>query len=312
MANTFTLAQSYLPMLDAVYKVSARTAILDSTKIDIVNGNTVKVFKTTMDGLGDYSRNNGYTRGDVNGSWETLTLTKDRGRSFMVDRMDNEETLGMAFGTLAGEFIRTKVAPEIDAYTFAKIAGTTGITSATAADITVGTSDVPNFVDEAERNLNEDEVPVEGRILFISETAYAGLRAKITRTVMNGERGINTEVETYDGMRIIRVPQSRFYTAITMYDGKTASDGAAQNPTPDQTVGGYVGTKTTGYKINFMIVHPSAMTKVVKHALPRIFSPEVNQDADAWKFDYRVYHDTFVYENKVKGIYLHRGATALS
>lgn len=302
MANSFALAQTYLALLDEVYKVSARTSILDSTKVDIVNGNTIKVFKTSMDGLGDYSRNDGYTKGDVNGTWETLTLTKDRGRAFMVDRMDNEETIGMAFGTLAGEFLRTKVAPEIDAYTFAKLAGTSGISTATAADIAIGTTDVPGLIDEGERTMNENEVPIEGRILFISESAYAGLRAKIVRTVLNGENGINKEVETYDGMRIIRVPQSRFYTAITLLDGKTSS----------QAAGGYIGTKSTGYKINFMIVHPSAVTKVVKHALPRIFSPDVNQDADAWKFDYRVYHDTFVYENKVNGIYLHRGATALS
>lgn len=300
MANTIALAQKYLPLLDEVYKASSRTAVLDATKIDIVNGNTIKVFKTSMDGLGNYNRNTGFTNGDVTGTWETMTLSKDRGRSFIVDRMDNEETIGMAFGTLAGEFIRTKVAPEIDAYTFAKIAGTSGILSANA-DITVGTTDVSSLIDTAEMQMNEEEVPGEGRILFISETAYAGLRAKIVRSVQNDVTGINKEVETYDGMQIVRVPQSRFYTAITLYDGTTSS----------QTAGGFVGT-TGGYKINFMIVHPSAVTKVVKHVLPRIFTPEQYQNADAWKFDYRIYHDTFVYDNKVKGIYMHRGSTALT
>ena len=300
MANTIALAQKYLPLLDEVYKASSRTAILDSTKVDILNGNTIKVFKTSMDGLGNYNRNTGFTNGDVTGTWETLTLSKDRGRAFMVDRMDNEETIGMAFGTLAGEFIRTKVAPEIDAYTFAKIAGTSGILSANA-DITVGTTDVSSLIDTAEMQMNEEEVPGEGRILFISETAYAGLRAKIVRSVQNDVTGINKEVETYNGMQIVRVPQSRFYTAITLYDGTTSS----------QTAGGFVGT-TGGYKINFMIVHPSAVTKVVKHVLPRIFTPEQYQNADAWKFDYRIYHDTFVYDNKAKGIYMHRGSTALT
>ena len=302
MANSFQLAQTFLPLLDEVYKANSRTAILDSTKVEIVNGNTIKVFKTDMDGLGNYNRNTGFVDGSVTGTWETLTLGKDRGRSFTVDRMDNEETIGMAFGTLASEFIRTKVTPEIDAYTFAKIAGTTGIDTATAADITIGTTDVSALIDEAERSMNENEVPVDGRMLFISESAYAGLRSKVTRTVMNGEGGINKEIESYDGMRIIRVPQTRFYTAITLKDGSTSG----------QTAGGYTGTATTGYKINFMIIHPSAITKVVKHVLPRIFSPDENQKADAWKFDYRVYHDTFVYDNKVKGIYLHKGATALS
>lgn len=300
MANTIALAQKYLPLLDEVYKASSRTAILDATKVDIVNGNTIKVFKTSMDGLGNYNRNTGFTNGDVTGTWETMTLSKDRGRSFIVDRMDNEETIGMAFGTLAGEFIRTKVAPEIDAYTFAKIAGTSGILSANA-DVTVGTTDVPSLIDTAEMQMNEEEVPGEGRILFISETAYAGLRAKIVRTVLNDVTGINKDVETYNGMRVIRVPQSRFYTAITLYDGTTSG----------QTTGGFVGA-TGGYKINFMIVHPSAVNKVVKHVLPRIFTPEQYQNADAWKFDYRIYHDTFVYENKTKGIYMHRGSTALT
>ena len=95
---------------------------------------------------------------------------------------------------------------------------------------------------------------------------------------------------------------SVFYTAIELYDG--TSEG--------ETGGGYVGKASTGYKINFMIVEPSAVTKVTKHVVPRVFSPEVNQSADAWSFTYRLYGDVFVEENKVAGIYLHRGSTALS
>lgn len=302
MPNSIALAQKFLPMLDEVYKAASKTSILDATQVEFVGGNTVKVFKTSMDGMGDYSRNSGFVDGSVTGTWETMALTKDRGRSFMIDSMDDEETLGMAFGTLAGEFLRTKVVPEVDAYRFAKLAGTSNILAGTPADITIGTTDVPSLVDLAEKDMNENEVPDEGRILFISETAYAGLKAKITRTTMNADNGINKEVETYDNMRIIRVPQNRFYSAITLYDGTTSG----------QTGGGFIGTASTGYKINFMIVHPSAVCQVLKHVKPRIFSPDENQKADAWKFDYRVYHDLFVYDNKVKGIYLHRGSTALS
>ena len=302
MANSIALAQKYVPILDEVYKYASKTALLDETQVEFINANTVKVFKLSMDGLGNYSRNNGFVKGSVTGAWETMTLSKDRARTFTVDSMDNEETFDMAFGRLSGEFIRTKVAPEVDAYRFAKLAGTSNILAGTPANITIGTTDVPALVDNAEMEMNEAEVPQEGRILFISETAYAGLRAKITRTVMNGENGINKEVDMYDGMRVIRVPQSRFYTAITMYDGSTSG----------QEAGGYIGTASTGYKINFMIVHPSAVCQVLKHVKPRIFAPDINQDADAWKFDYRVYHDIFVYDNKVKGIYLHRGSTALS
>jgi hypothetical protein len=205
----------------------------------------------------------------------------------------NEETLGMAFGTLAGEFMRVNEIPELDAYRFAKMASTSGVSSANA-DITVGTTDVPGLIDAAEMQMGDDEVPYEGRVLFVSEKAYAGLKAKITRYLAN-ENGVQREVETYNGMEVVRVPQSRFNTAITLNDGTSAF--------------GFAPT-AGGYKINFMIVHPSAVLPIVKHDIVKIFSPDENQTADKWLFQTRVYHDCFVLDNKVKGIYVHRAATA--
>lgn len=300
--NTFEYAKSFLPILDEIYKASSKTAVLDTAneRVRFIGADTVNLYTTSMDGLGDYSRNAGFVTGSVTGSWEPYKLTQDRGRSFMVDVMDNDETMGMAFGTLAGEFIRTQVTPEIDAYRFAKYAGTTGISTATPADITPGTTDLPALIQTAETAMGDDEVPEEGRILFISETAYAALKDKITRMVMNGERGVQTAVDFYDNMRVVRVPKGRFNTAITLKDGVSAGE----------TSGGFAVPASTSYPINFMIIHPSAILQVTKHLVPRIFSPQVNQSADAWKFDYRIYHDCFVEKNKVAGIYLHRAATA--
>ena len=291
-----------MPILDEVYKASSKTSILDTAneRVRFIGSDTVNLYTMSLDGLGNYSRNAGFVTGSVTGGWEPYKLTQDRGRSFMVDVMDNDETMGMAFGTLAGEFIRTQVTPEIDAYRFAKYAGTSGISSGTPADITVGTTDVPTLIQEAETIMGDDEVPEEGRILFISETAYAGLKDKITRYVQNGERGIETAIDYYDGMRVIKVPKGRFNTGITLNDGLSAGE----------TKGGFTVPASTSYPINFMIIHPSAVAQVAKHVVPRIFSPSVNQRADAWQFDYRIYHDAFVENNKVAGIYLHRAATA--
>lgn len=291
-----------MPILDEVYKASSKTSILDTAneRVRFIGSDTVNLYTMSLDGLGNYSRNAGFVTGSVTGGWEPYKLTQDRGRSFMVDVMDNDETMGMAFGTLAGEFIRTQVTPEIDAYRFAKYAGTSGISSGTPADITVGTTDVPSLIQEAETIMGDDEVPEEGRILFISETAYAGLKDKITRYVQNGERGIETAIDYYDGMRVIKAPKGRFNTGITLNDGLSAGE----------TKGGFTVPASTSYPINFMIIHPSAVVQIAKHVVPRIFSPQVNQSADAWKFDYRIYHDAFVENNKVAGIYLHRAATA--
>ena len=295
MANSIVLAQKFLPILDEVYKRESLTSRLDAANGEIqwIGADTVKLFKASVPGLGNYDRSAGYPHADYVSTWETLQLTKDRGVDLMIDRMDNEETLGMAWGTLIGEFMRTQVIPEIDAYRFAKYASAV---TPVKADITVGTTDVPDLIDTAEMTMGDKEVPREGRLLYVSEKAYAGIKQKITRILAN-ENGVNREFEVFDGMPVIRVPQARFNTAITLYDGSSDF--------------GFVPT-AGGYKINFMIVHPSAVKNAVKLALPKVFTPDENQSADAWKFQYREYHDAFVLANKTDGIYVHCANTANS
>src|SRR5574340_186640 len=120
MANSIALVTAFRALLDEIYKKTSVTAIMDPLlrKVSFGAANAVEVYKTSMVGLGNYSRSTGFPVGDVTGSWETMTLGIERGREFSIDRMDNDETLGMAFGTLAGEFYRTKVAPEVDAIRF--------------------------------------------------------------------------------------------------------------------------------------------------------------------------------------------------
>ena len=302
--QSFDLVTKYAAMLDEVYKRESLTSILD-TPSDLVmfdGANAAKIYKTSMDGLGDYSRNNGYVKGAAIGTWETMQLAYDRGRQFLVDTMDNDETLDMAFGTLAGEFVRTKEVPEVDAYTFAKIASKANIqgTNANFANI----SNVLTAVDTAQAALDTEEVPMEGRILFVSTQVYYALKDKLTRFIENGDQIINRNFRYLDDTLVIPVPAARFNTAIDLLDGSSNGEEA----------GGYsiVPGSGSSYAINFLLVHPSAIVKVMKHRVPRIFSPDVVQEADAWKFNIRLYGDTFVKDNKVKGIYLHRAASANS
>ena len=128
MANTIELAQKFLPVLDEIYKKAALTSILDAaTQVNFDGTNTVKVMKVATTGLGDYSRASGYAKGNVTVEWESFTLAEDRSAELEIDRMDNEETLGMAFGAVTGSFMREWVIPEIDVYRFAKYASADGI-----------------------------------------------------------------------------------------------------------------------------------------------------------------------------------------
>ena len=287
MANSIAYAQRFVPIIDAIYKNASVTAGMDAaTKPDFSGVNEVKVLKVSTTGLGDYSRTNGYPKGDVTAAWETLKLTEERGKEITVDRMDDEETLGMVFGTVTGEFMRLHVVPELDAYRFAKYASATGVSAATAATLTKDTI-LPAF-DEAARQMDEDEVPANERYLYITPLLLGYIQDMDTtksREVMQ------------NFSKITKVPQTRFYTAIEQKDGKTAGEEA----------GGYAKA-AEAKDINFMIIHKPALIQFPKHIAPKIIEPAVNQSGDAYKFGYRQVAIADVYENKVAGIYLHHKA----
>lgn len=291
MPNTIALAKKYVPMLDEVYKLSSVTAVLDGAPELVsqgANANELIIPKMSMSGLANYSRNSGYVAGDVSMTNETVKCNFDRGRSFTVDTMDNIETAGLAFARLAGEFIRTKVTPELDAFRFASYAGMSGISKATSL-LTDGAS-VIAAIRAATNKLDEDEVPLDQRYLFITPTLYGliqDLDTTKSREVMQNFAAIQ------------KVPQTRFYTAIKQNDGTTSGEEA----------GGYA--KASGAKdIGLMVIHKPAVIQFEKHIAPKIITPEMNPDADAYKFGYRNVGIADAYENKVAGIYLHINAAS--
>lgn len=287
MANSITKFKKYIDLLDEVYSKASVTSVLDGNNRLVrmgANANEIIIPKITMDGLADYSRENGYVAGDITLTNETVVFNYERGRAFSVDAMDDEETAGIAFGQLSGEFIRTKAAPEIDAFRFAQYAGTAGIKKATAAELASGEETLAALI-AAQNSMDEDEVPAESRILFITPTLFNG--------VMNLDTTKSKAVlESF--AQIVKVPQSRFYTAIDLYDG--ATDG--------EEAGHYV-KDAGGKNINFMVVEKSAAIQYQKHTVSKVVTPEENQTSDGWKFFYRSYGIADVYENKASGVYLH-------
>ena len=301
MANAITTQVDYTDLLDEVYKNAAKTAGLEAEQGMIREtelAGTFLIAKMSLDALGDYSRATGFVDGDATLTWETHTFSQDRARSFSIDNMDNLETADIAFGRLAGEFIRTAEVPEVDAYRFSVMAGGAGTEA--SADLTSSTT--AEAVDTAQVVMDDAEVQEEGRILYATSQIIKNIQNSdlFTRNLdITTPSGINRTIQAYDGMEIVKVPQGRFYSAITMLDGSTGGEEA----------GGY--TKAAGgFDLNFMIVHPSSVISAVKHQKVRVFSPDVNQDKDAYKYDFRIYYDLFVLDNKKDGIYVHTVAQA--
>lgn len=289
--NDIELIELYLAILDEKYRYESVTEFLDAPE-EIVQetqiAGTVLLPDVELDGLSDYGRDSGFQKGDLDLNWTAYDIEQDRGRQFQIDRFDDLETLEIAFGTLAEEFMRNHVVPEIDAYRFAQMAYEAGNEDYGEPDA----NDIVEEIDEAHETLTDDEVPMEGRVIFVNPTMFRHLKQSdlIDRyfDVGDNDQQVDTRFYELDGSPLVVVPSGRFYTEIDIHSGS-----------------GTAGFDNVGEKINFMIVHPTAVMPIVKHNAPRIFGPDVNQSADAYLFDYRIYHDIIIPDNKTDGIYVH-------
>ncbi len=285
MANNIQLAKNYTDLLDQVYKEASVTSDLvsDSSLIKAgVNANEIVYPQIAVSGLGEYDRNSGYTDGSVNLEWKTAKFNYDRGTKISVDTMDDEETFDISFGMAGAELQRTKVAPEADAFTFATLAGLEGINTVTGTY--AGAEEFLAALLVAKNTLDELEVPEESRILYATPTLINSLMALDT----------TKSKEVYNSFSIVKkVPQSRFYTAIDLKDGKSEGEEA-----------GHYAKSAGGKNINFMIVEKSAVIKWDKHTASDVIAPANNPNADSYISKYRKYGIVDAYENKRAGIYL--------
>lgn len=291
--NNIELVNAQTAIVDEIYQSEAVTKVLEapSELVRYAGGKSFQIANMALTGLGDYSRVNGYPEGGVTLEWKTYEFTNDRGTRFSVDRMDNEESFGIVASRLNGDFTRDYLVPEVDAYRFAKIANKAG--KVVAANLDKDTA--IDAIDEAMVTLTDNKVPLSRAILFVTPRTALAINKNITRSTANGEGAVNNIVNSYNNVPVIVVPQDRFYTGIELLPG-TGEDQFGYEKAADAK------------EINFILMDKSASVNIGKLSMLKYFSPDINQKKDAHQWDYRLYHESFVFDNKKAGIYVHTKA----
>lgn len=300
MSQVIGLTSKYIPLLDELYRMNAKTSLLDANANLVREGmtaNSIYIPDIVLQGLGDYSASDGFVGGEATFTWRQHTFTQDRGRTFSIDAMENLETVDVAFGSLVSQFVKQYVVPEVDAYRIAKLA-TAAIGNSMTAGAALDATTTVEALDVGLQTMADNEVNMDNVVVYVTPATLTKIKQsdQFTRMfdVQSNAGGVQRNVISIDGHPLIVVPSSRMYSQITLKTGGT-----------DQEAGGYVKTISTGKDLNFLIVDPDACFGITKTAMPRVFAPEVNQTKDAWKFDYRLYHDLFVSTAKLDGIYAH-------
>lgn len=303
--NTLQYSQQFQTVLDAQMLAGATSAFMEANagQVKYDGGDTVHIPEISMQGLAKYDRDEGFNQGSVTLKFTPHKMTQDRGRTFQLDSMDVNETNFVATaGTVMGEFQRTQVIPEIDSYRYSKIAAlataeskvTTGFTPAVATILEKLEAEITEIQDV----VGEDEgliIVMSTKLRTILNNADKFNRYLNVAEFKNG--AVNTTVKAFNDIPILGVPSARMKTAYVFNDGKTAS----------QQAGGFKAD--TGAKdINWIIMPQRAPIAVSKTDKVRVFTPELNQKADAWKIDYRKYHDLWIPKNRFAAIRVNTGA----
>lgn len=303
--NTLQYSQQFQTVLDAQMLAGATSAFMEANagQVKYDGGDTVHIPEISMQGLAKYDRDEGFNQGSVTLKFNPYKMTQDRGRTFQLDSMDVNETNFVATaGTVMGEFQRTQVIPEIDSYRYSKIAAlataeskvTTGFTPAVATILEKLEAEITDIQDV----VGEDEgliIVMSTKLRTILNNADKFNRYLNVAEFKNGS--VNTTVKSFNDIPILGVPSARMKTAYVFNDGKTAN----------QQAGGFKAD--TGAKdINWIIMPQRAPIAVSKTDKVRVFTPELNQKADAWKIDYRKYHDLWIPKNRFAAIRVNTGA----
>lgn len=306
MPNLLEFAKIFQTELDqqVVWESTTGWMELNNEFIKYNGGDEAKIPNMVMDGLADYDRENGYVRGSVTLSWDTYKLTQDRGREFLLDSMDVDETNFIAtMSRVMSEFQRQQVIPEIDAYRYSKlhaIASEAG--QVQGQDLSTG-DDVLTALVDAITAIEEETNISNGLVITMSPTLATLLSNAEKAKNFLGKGSLQKgeyfqRVETFNDNAIQRAPQSRLATEFEFLTGENG-----------QEAGGF-RKADTAEDINFIISTRTAPIAVSKQDKMRIFDPNTYQGADAWKSDYRKYHELWVPKSKKMQLFVSTKTTA--
>ncbi len=297
MANTVNYATQFERQLRQKYKRECLSDDLTTEKVKFINAKTIKVPYLTLGGFKDHGRNGGFNRQNAKNDFMTFTLQHDRDVEYFIDTEDvDESNQALSAANITNTFEEEHAIPERDCYNFSKIYSEYKTRLSGTVDNTAITPDnALTLYDKYMKQMDEDEVPTEGRLLYVTPDAEESIRnAREVQKVffLNGGNGngFHRAVRSLDDVKIKKIPSARMKTAYNFTDGCTPGVSAKQ--------------------INMILVHPKSVISCDKHAYIKLWAPGTHTQGDGYLYQLRKYWDLFLIDTRVQGIRINAEAEA--
>lgn len=290
--NTTNYAIQFEPELKQKYTRELLTSDLTTQNINFVGANKIRIPYVTVSGYKDHSRNGGFNRGSVENQWMEKTLGFDRDIEFFVDSMDVDETnQALSAANITNTFTSEQAIPETDCYRLSKLyTEFIALGGSASQDATTATNILEKF-DTLMEEMDEDEVPMEGRILYLTPAKYTIIKQaeKIVRSLeVTKNATINRHVRNLDEVILKRIPSARMKTAYNFTDGYAPA--------------------ATAKQMDMILVNPKSVIATDKHAYIKLWPPGSHTQGDGYLYQNRKYGDLFVIDTRIEGIKINLSA----
>lgn len=273
------LVTKFSPLVDEKFTAESKTSLVTNKDYDFIGTHSIKIYSVGVAPMNDYGRNTTLGTGesevlsrygvikDLATTIQEVSMEKDRSFTFVIDKEDEDETLGaLNAGSALARQLREVVIPEVDKYTYAKMSANAGKTvTETITNATAYTS-----INAGTEVFDEKMVPIEGRVVTCVPAFYTMLKQDknaVLETETGQDMRIKGVVSNMDGVTIQKVPSSLL---------------------PENT--------------NFILSHKIATTQAIKLAEYKINNDP--QGISGALVEGRIYYTAFVRDNKKDAIYV--------
>lgn len=277
------LVTKFSPLVDERFEVESKTSLVVNKDYDFIGSKSIKIYSVETAPMHDYGRNTKISTDavlsrygdieDLSTNIQEVSMEKDRSFIFVIDKMDQDETLqALNAGSALARQLREVVIPEVDKYTYKKMADNAGHVE---YGQTITNLNAYTKLTDATEYMDEKKVPADGRVVVCPPSFYKLLKQ---------DKNAVLETEIGENMRIKGV--------IANMDGMTIQK---------------VVSSLLPQGLNFMVAHKVATTQAIK--LAEYDTIDGGALASGKIVKGRIYYTAFVRNNKKDAIYVNTSAS---
>ena len=213
------LVTKYPPYVDELFKAESKKSLLTNDDFDWTGANTIKVYKIGTSEMNDYDRAGtgsgatGSRYGNVSNldaTTQTMLVRKDRSFTFVIDKLDSDETGStLEPASALARQLREVTVPEVDSYVYGKMCEDAGTKP---EPVTLTADNIYTEIVKATTALDDAEVHETGRVLLVVPTVYQIMKQSkeiVLNTNVGEDMRLKGVISNLDGMNVIKVSSSR-------------------------------------------------------------------------------------------------------